>query len=148
MAKYIRIDTNEDYEWLIKVLDNWLNADPNSQALQINYVFIANWRKYLDNPVSAKEVSEAVPDKKVILTEADTKKTSPKPKKKRTTKSKRKQKPDVDPYKCPDHPTYGAKNRPRSDCATCWDLYKKFNALRYDQARREFNALQIKKANK
>lgn len=39
---------------------------------------------------------------------------------------------------CSDHPLYGAKRPPRTDCNTCWSAYKRFNPLSYDKARRAF----------
>lgn len=43
---------------------------------------------------------------------------------------------------CEDHPTYGAKRRPRTDCEGCWGLYKKMHPLEYDKARRDFDRKQ------
>lgn len=43
---------------------------------------------------------------------------------------------------CSDHPTYGAKRRPRTDCEPCWALYKKLNPMNYEQARRDFERKQ------
>ena len=159
MAKYIRIDNDKDFEWLKTVVTNWLNRDPNNHELAINYVFISNWDKYLKNAVSAKSVADDVEIVAAILTEEDVKKVTPKPKpitnkvkqtakkkgKGKTTKSKVVAKApikvvDVDPYKCSDHTTYGAKYKPRTDCKQCWDLYKQFHPMEFDKARRQFLA--------
>lgn len=153
MAKYIRIDNDNDYKWLCTVVKNWLNRDPNNTELVVNYVYIKNWETYLSNPVSVKAVFEEAENPEVVLVEADLKKVAPKPPKKitnkKTSKGKKKvtaakkaSKPivDVDPYKCPDHPTYGAKYRSREDCSKCWNLYKQFHPLEFDKARRQFEA--------
>ena len=39
---------------------------------------------------------------------------------------------------CPEHPTYGAKRRPRTSCNGCWDAFKKYNPTSYQKAWREF----------
>lgn len=162
MAKYIRIDDDKDFEWLKTVVSNWLNRDPNNHELTINYIYILNWDKYLKNPVNAKEVAESVEEPQVVLTPEDLKKITPKPKptkstakpvkkggrgkaKGKTAKAKASAKVEpkvveIDPYQCPEHPTYGARYKPRTDCAKCWDLYKQFHPMDFDKARRSFLA--------
>jgi hypothetical protein len=138
MAYYIRVDSKDDLDWMTKVLDNLLSKDPNNPTLQINYNFIVNWREYISSPVAAKEVADITEQPEAILSDGDKKKMAPRPsrkkvdvKKKRTPKEKSSVKqgktaPD-DIYSCKDHPTYGAKRRPRVDCKRCWELFAMFN---------------------
>lgn len=46
--------------------------------------------------------------------------------------------PAIQPKLCSNHPNYGAKRAPRTDCDVCWKAYKKFNPLSYDGARKAF----------
>lgn len=39
---------------------------------------------------------------------------------------------------CEEHPNYGAKRRPRTDCDGCWNAFKSYNPASYSKARREF----------
>lgn len=45
---------------------------------------------------------------------------------------------DFVPGFCDAHPKYGAKRPPRTDCTGCWEAYKTYNPLAYDQARRKY----------
>lgn len=144
MAYYIRVDSKDDLDWLTKLLDNWLSRDPNNPTLQINYSYIMNWRNYIETPVSAKEVSTITETPEVILSAGDKKKMAPRPKKKTTAKRKPREKSSVkqgktapdDIYTCVEHPTYGAKRRPRVDCPRCWELFAMFNPPEVVKAKR------------
>jgi hypothetical protein len=155
MAHYIRIDNKEDLDWMSRVLDNLLSRDPNNPQLQINYNYILNWRKYIENTVSAKEVSLVTEAPEIILSEGDKRKMAPRPSRTKAAVSKKKKKtpaskssikqtkvaPD-DIYTCVDHPTYGARRRPRTDCDRCWELFGKFNPPAVvKQKRNEFDRL-------
>lgn len=152
MAYYVRIDEKEDFEWLQRVLSNWLSKDPNEPLLQTNYKHIYNWDQYLNNRVTAKEVAAAVDNPVVLLTEQDTKKIAPRPKAppRRGRPPKKKpvaKKKVVEPeslYDCVIHKTYHGKRRPQHDCEKCWSIYKLFNRMKYAQARKDFERSQAK----
>lgn len=153
MAYYIRIDEKEDYDWLVKIINNWLAADPNDPKLQLNYIHIFNWFKYLENKVSAKEAKEEVEAPTNLLSESDFKRNSPKPappkRRGRPPSVKKKIKPIQDPvtkYECAVHKTYYGKRRPQHDCEKCWSIYKLLNPMTYKKARTDFERARNKKA--
>lgn len=49
---------------------------------------------------------------------------------------------NLKPELCSDHPSYGAKRPPRTDCSGCWTAYKSFNPMNYDKALRDFKRKQ------
>lgn len=83
MAIYLRIDDKKDYDWLVKVISNWLGTNPNDPRLQLNYEFIAAWDKYLsDNVVNLSEVIKETPEDKLldVIAKTDLKKVKVKSK--------------------------------------------------------------------
>jgi len=172
MTLYLRIDDNKHFNWLKKIIDGWYNADPNDQRLQINYEPIAGWYKYLnENVVNVSEViAEVEPEQLPILLDKTHVKKVQKPMKKasppvdgvkrkgrppsKQTLAARKQKEKAekikeklaDPFFCPDHPTYGGKNRISRDCSRCWDIYKSFHPADWKQAWNAFQRTKNKTA--
>lgn len=169
MTIYLKIDRQKDIDWLQKIIAAWLSADPNNHRLQINFEQISAWDKYLkEGMVSAKEVIENAPEEvvqKIIPPEQIAKLVKPKkeiveqpkrrgrpPSKASIAAAKKKEKLLAkkekeakqkelasDPFRCPDHPTYGGRNRLSRDCPKCWEIYKKFHPADWKQA---WNALQ------
>lgn len=162
MALYLRIDHVKDYDWLKRIIQNWLDSDPNNIKLQNNFEFIYAWGQYLEsNVVTSKEVTESVnkDDLAKILppTKRQVKKPSSKPvvesprrgrppskqtiaaNKKKELADRKQEKLDKikelasDPFRCVDHPTYHGKNRLSRDCTKCWDIYKSFHPQDWKQ---------------
>lgn len=46
---------------------------------------------------------------------------------------------------CTDHPSYGAKRRPRTGCEGCWSMYRFYNQSSYEKARRDFERAQSRR---
>ncbi len=135
---YIKIDKEEDLEWLKNLITNSLNADPNSRILLRYYDQVKNWHDALNNPLSATEFAEQTGIPKPTRTRTTTKK-----KKKQT---KREQKLDErNPDICTVHPTYGAVRRPRTDCDSCWLAYKRRHPMDYPAVRRDFERKMLDK---
>ena len=157
MATFIRVDDIKDLHWLETLIENSLKLNPNNPVLINSYTHLSNWKKYLANPVGQKEViAEAgLEEAKSILSEKALEKlkakTEPRPKKpgrppsaktlaKKAAKAKADKKKEIesDPYRCSSHPTYGGRYKPRTDCSSCWEIFKIFHPLDYPKVRANF----------
>ena len=54
----------------------------------------------------------------------------------------------IQPKLCAKHPNYGASRRPRTNCKTCWTVYKDLHPLEYETAKRDFDRKQKKTKKK
>lgn len=167
MTKYIRVDHDKDYDWLRRIIENWLASDPNSTVLQVNFEHINAWNNYLNNNVvTGKEIVAAVDTQAVTVIlppEKVSKLVKPKevadpPKRrgrppskasiaaarKKELAARKKQKLEhqkslaEDPFRCPDHPTYHGKNKTSRDCDRCWEIYKVLHPHEYKVVRAAF----------
>lgn len=138
MSIYIKIEDKEAFDWLANMIKNTLASNPNSHILTTAYPKISAWSEALDDPMTEAQLlkSEFVSDH--IKDSIKNHKDSQKPRTKRKTTAKKPKPADVDPYKCSDHPNYTIKRIPRTDCDTCWKLYKQFYPLEYPQKRKNF----------
>lgn len=156
MTKYLRIDNDDDYYWLKSLVERWLGYDPNNPRLQANIEAILNWKRYLDNVVPIRDIpkpDDGEPAAVALQPSAvEKKKKAGRPAKATTVAAQKakelkakqaekfqKQKEKANnPFGCIDHPTYGGVRRPRTDCAKCWDIYKKLHPSEYKRAVQDF----------
>jgi hypothetical protein len=135
MTVYIKLD-DSGFQWLKKLLDNTMAADPNSHIKltyypQLESCYNAFSEAYtLEQLGKLEEVQGLFAAKKVAAAKATTRPTK--------VRKKRIKKADKDPYQCPAHPNYQAARVPRTDCAKCWDLYRQFHPMDYQAKRRAF----------
>lgn len=126
MPWFVKIDDPEDFAWLKEFLESW---ERKSQANVAAYVeHIEKFQRLADSFREAK-LAESVQVVRAASVEAP-----------KTVRRKRGEAKAERPNLCSEHPTYGAKKRPRTDCPTCWLAYEKYNGKpAADLAKRKFN---------
>ena len=134
MAKYFRLEREEDIEFLVKMFDRAINKIKNNistfdieQAESITRIHDA-----LHSAASIKDaVSLGIPEEAIA---EDTKSNNVKKRTAKKPKSSTKLKFNL----CENHPYYGAVRAPQQDCDGCWNAYKSMNPNSYTKKRRDF----------
>lgn len=138
MAKYFRLERQEDIDFLIRMFDRAINKIKNNiasfdldQAESITRIHDA-----LHSSAETKDASIlGVPEEAVEQDKAHVKKPVAK-----KPKASAKLKYNL----CVTHPYYGAVRAPQQDCDGCWGAYKSMNPNSFAKKRKDFE----RKANK
>ena len=145
MARYIKIENDEDYQWLLLILENQLHKfkDGNSKLPIETIVQVERILEDLKIEVDLQSASSSKLDSaakaETIKSPAKSKTASEKPSlNKRTRRSKEEMQMVRSQAKCNTHVTYTASRAPRTDCDECWKAYKKFHPLEYNRAKERF----------
>jgi hypothetical protein len=114
MARYIRLDEQGDYEWLLRSIENLeirakMNPSLYCDRWEIIQRVLAAVQGATKDAPAAPQVDVATPEPKV-----------------RKRRTKRAEVRVATLTVCSDHPTYGAKRRPRTDCEDCWTAYARY----------------------
>lgn len=125
MPYFVKIDNPDDFQWLKNYLEKWEIKCKDNVAGYVEH--IEKFERLAESFRQAK-LAEAV---QVIKAAPAVEKAKP--------RRKRGEAQAQLPKLCSDHPTYGAKKRPRTNCGQCWFAYEKYNGKpAADLARRKF----------
>lgn len=134
MSHYIKIPTEQQYDFILRIVE----------SLHVKFHDnVSAYVEYLDDIDALREAFEHPIDPQImtgtILTSSEPEEpvqATPK----RATRTRKAKAKDIAPLPvfCEAHPHFGAKRSPRTDCATCWEAYKKMNPMRYAAAYRKF----------
>lgn len=109
--RIVKIDNEADFKWLANYINNW---DIKCKD---------NWSAYIEYADMFARLNEVFSNSEKIKDPAD---DGPAPAKTRAPRGSVK---NLKPNYCKDHPTYGAKRKPRGECESCWKAFAKFNPL-------------------
>lgn len=129
MPHFVKIDNSDDFQWLKTFINNWhVRCEDNVSA----YVEHREKFQRLHEAFENAKLAEAV---KVINETQPVEEVKPK----RTRKPEAQRVMETPNY-CKDHPKYGAKRPPRTDCQGCWGAYEKYSGkYAAKQARLKFD---------
>ena len=126
MSYTIEIQTKEQFEYIKRIVENSHRMMHSNTSAYVEYLDTVDaLKKAFDNPAVTKNPEPELPS----------------PAKKKTSAKKRSAVAKL-PVFCKEHPTYGAKRAPRTDCKTCWEAYKRLNPTLWAPARRKFERTQ------
>jgi hypothetical protein len=129
MAYWVRFADIKDIEWLQKITNKFIGY------LEIGKVY--------DDDGMIVRVHEALHDHKsseeaLNVIEADLNKQEQAKEERKKERSTKTPAATVAVVMCDTHKKYQAKRVPNTDCSECWVAYKKYNPMKYDKARRDF----------
>jgi hypothetical protein len=150
---YIKVDRQEDLDWLRKYIRTELEKNlqgrimaGDTPASQSKYEYLLNWDRYLrkstDGPILTMGPADVVPLPQPKPAARRGRPPGSKNKKKSTASRGRKSTKTIeppDPYQCAVHKDRKGKRRPTDDCERCWEIFKIFNPQTYRQKRAEFD---------
>lgn len=109
--RVLKIENEADFKWLATYINNW---DIKCKD---------NWSSYVEYADMFDRLNKAFNDAEKIKSPEDDGPTEKKPRAPRGSKA------TIQPNYCKEHPTYGAKRKPRTECDGCWKAFAKFNPL-------------------
>lgn len=151
MEYILKTENKDAIEWMQYLLQNTIESKGHNAAL-VAYPHLKEWLDMFEraevrrgNSSETTEINlldDSEPAKPKVKAAAKKGPASKKPaaKKKAAPKKRRAKKKAIDKsgLTCNTHKTYQAKRVPRTDCKECWEVYKKFHPLEYDQKRSKF----------
>ena len=123
---FLRIENQEDLDWLQNILSNSMQKLRNGDGsrLETSLENIIRLHESVNNPITSKEMQRQMKEE-----EKASKKDTPSA-------------AEVYGGNCSEHPAYQAKRAPRTECKGCWNTYEKLNPLKFKKARADFEKKQ------
>lgn len=114
MAYWVRIDNEDDFFFLKNMLGR---GAVKARTKPATFGDLDDAQRIVRLNEAMDQAKQTAPEEPLTQAPAE---------KPRKPRQRVQREPAYQPKLCNDHPTYGAQRTPRTDCATCWKLYEKY----------------------